>query len=60
MWSNIRTGLGPARSNEGTVWFKARLGHCFYTSDRQARPKSYLGFSGPNSFGTKHDGLGLD
>jgi hypothetical protein len=32
MWSNIRAGLGPARPNEGTTWFRAELGHCFYTS----------------------------
>jgi hypothetical protein len=32
MWSNIRTGLGPARPNKGTTWFRAGLGHCFYTS----------------------------
>jgi hypothetical protein len=32
MWSNIRTGLGPARPKEGTTWFRAGLGYCFYTS----------------------------
>jgi hypothetical protein len=31
MWSNIRVGLGPARPNESTTWFRAGLGHCFYT-----------------------------
>jgi hypothetical protein len=37
MWSNIRVGLGPARPNESTIWFRAvdrfraGLGHCFYT-----------------------------
>jgi hypothetical protein len=24
-----------------------------------ARPKNLLGFAGPNSFGTNHDGLGV-
>jgi hypothetical protein len=32
MWPNTRTGLGPARSKEGTTWFRAELGHYFYTS----------------------------
>jgi hypothetical protein len=32
MWSKIRAGLGPTRSKEGTTWFRAELGHCFYTS----------------------------
>jgi hypothetical protein len=30
--SNIRAGFGPVRPNEGTTWFRAGLGHCFYTS----------------------------
>jgi hypothetical protein len=33
MWSNIRTGIGPARPNEGTTWFKSGLGYCFCTLD---------------------------
>jgi hypothetical protein len=60
MWSNIRAGLGPARPNEGTAWFRAGLGHCFYTSAGTARPKNCLGFLGPNPFGTKHDEFGPD
>jgi hypothetical protein len=32
MWSNIRAEFRPARPNEGTTWFRAGLGHCFYTS----------------------------
>jgi hypothetical protein len=32
MWSNMRTGFGPARLNERTTWFRAGLDHCFYTS----------------------------
>jgi hypothetical protein len=32
MWSNIWAGLGPARPKKGTTWFRAGLGHCFYTS----------------------------
>jgi hypothetical protein len=32
MWSNIRAGLGPARPNKGTTWFRAGPDHCFYTS----------------------------
>jgi hypothetical protein len=41
-----RRGLGPGWA---TV-FALRAG--------TARPKSLLGFLGPNPFGTKHDGLG--
>ena len=58
MWSNIRAGLGPARPNEGTAWFRAGLGHCFYTSGWHGTAQKSLGFAGPNPFGTKHDGLG--
>jgi hypothetical protein len=58
MWSNIRAGLGPARPNEGTTWFRVGLGHCFYTSGWHGTAKNCLGFLGPNLFGTKHDGLG--
>jgi hypothetical protein len=32
MRSNIQAGLGPARPNEGTTWFRAGLDHCFCTS----------------------------
>jgi hypothetical protein len=32
MWSTIWAGLGLRRFNEGTVWFRVRLNHCFYTS----------------------------
>jgi hypothetical protein len=56
MWSNIRTELGPARPKEGTTWFRAGPGHCFYTSSWHG-PKKIFGFVGPNPFGTKHDGL---
>jgi hypothetical protein len=43
-----RYGLGPGWA---TV-FTLRAG--------TALPKSFLGFPGPNPFGTKHDGLGSD
>jgi hypothetical protein len=58
MWSNIRAGLGPARPNEGTAWFRAGLGHCFYTSGWHGTAQKLFGLFGPNPFGTKHDGLG--
>jgi hypothetical protein len=32
MWSNIWAGLGPTRPKEGTTWFRAGPGYCFYTS----------------------------
>jgi hypothetical protein len=59
VWSDIRAGLGPARPKEGTTWFRAGLGHCFYTSGwGTSWPKNLLGFAGLNPFGPKHDGLG--
>jgi hypothetical protein len=33
MWLNIWVGLEPALPNEGTIWFRARMDHNFYTSD---------------------------
>jgi hypothetical protein len=47
MWSNIRAGLGPARPNEGTTWFKAGLGHCFYTSGWHGTAQKLFGLSWP-------------
>jgi hypothetical protein len=47
MWSNIRTGLGPARPNEGTTWFRAGLGHCFYTSGWHGTAQKLFGLSWP-------------
>jgi hypothetical protein len=55
MWLNIRAGFGPARPNEGTTWFRVRLGHCFYTSGWHGTTQKLFGLSNP--FGTKHDGL---
>jgi hypothetical protein len=60
MWSNIRAGLGPALPNEGTTWFRAGPGPVFTFRAGTAWPKNCLGFPGPNLFGMKHDGLGLD
>jgi hypothetical protein len=45
MWSNIRAGLGPARPNEGTIWFRAGLGHCFYTSGWHGTAQKFFGLS---------------
>jgi hypothetical protein len=47
MWSNIRAGLGPARPNEGTTWFRAGLGHCFYTSGWHGTAQKMFGLSWP-------------
>jgi hypothetical protein len=47
MWSNIRAGLGPARPNEGTAWFRAGLGHCFYTSGWHGTTQKLFGLSWP-------------
>jgi hypothetical protein len=47
MWSNIRAGLGPARPNEGTAWFRAGLGHCFYTSGWHGTAQKLFGLSWP-------------
>jgi hypothetical protein len=47
MWSNIRAGLGPARPNEGTAWFRAGLGHCFYTSGWHGTAQKLSGLSWP-------------
>jgi hypothetical protein len=60
MWSNIRSGLGPARPKEGTTWFRAGLGWATVLTLRAgtARSKNLLDFVGPNPFGTNHDGLG--
>jgi hypothetical protein len=45
MWSNIRAGLGPARPNEGTAWFRAGLDHCFYTSGWHGTAQKLIGLS---------------
>jgi hypothetical protein len=45
MWLNIRTGLGPARPNEGTTWFRAGLVHCFYTSGWHDKAQKLFGLS---------------
>jgi hypothetical protein len=47
MWSNIRVGLGPARPNEGTTWFRAGLGHCFYTSGWHSTGQKFVGLYWP-------------
>jgi hypothetical protein len=47
MWSNIRAGLGPTRPNEGTMWFRAGLGHCFYTSGWYGTAQKLFGLSWP-------------
>jgi hypothetical protein len=47
MWSNIRAGFGPARPNEGTAWFRAGLGHCFYTSGWHGTAQKLFGLSWP-------------
>jgi hypothetical protein len=47
MWSNIRAGLGPARPNKGTTWFRAGLGHCFYTSGWHGTAQKLFGLSWP-------------
>jgi hypothetical protein len=47
MWSNIRAGLGPAWPNEGTTWFRAGLGHCFYTSGWHNTTQKFFGLSWP-------------
>jgi hypothetical protein len=49
MWSNIRIGLGPARANEGTTWFRAGLSHYFYTSGWHGMAQIFLGLSWPES-----------
>jgi hypothetical protein len=45
MWSNIRAGLGPAWPNEDTTWFRAGLGHCFYTSGWHGTAQKLFGLS---------------
>jgi hypothetical protein len=45
MWSNIRAGLGPARPNEGTTWFRVGLDHCFYTSGYHGTAQKLFGLS---------------
>jgi hypothetical protein len=47
MWSNIRAGLGPTRPNEGTAWFRAGLGLCFYTSGWHGTTQKLFGLSWP-------------
>jgi hypothetical protein len=47
MWLNIRAGLGPARPNEGTTWFRAGLGLCFYTSGWHDTVQKMFGLSWP-------------
>jgi hypothetical protein len=47
MRSNIRVGLGPARPNKGTTWFKAGLGHCFCTSGWHGTTQKFVGLSWP-------------
>jgi hypothetical protein len=43
MWSNIWIGLGPARPNESTAWFRIRLDHCFYTLGWQDAAQKVFG-----------------
>jgi hypothetical protein len=57
MWSNTRAGLGPARPKEGTTWFRAGLGHCFYTSGWHDTVQKLFGLYWPEP--VWHDGLGL-
>jgi hypothetical protein len=47
MWSNIWAGLGLARPNEGTTWFRTGLGHCFYISGRHDMTQKFFGLSWP-------------
>jgi hypothetical protein len=58
MRSNIRAGLGPARPNKDTTWFRTGLDHYFCTLGWHGKAKKMLGFPGSNPFGTKHDGIG--
>jgi hypothetical protein len=60
MWLNIRAELRLTRPYEGTTWFRADLGHWFYTLVWYDTVQKFLGFSGPNPFNTKHDGLWSD
>jgi hypothetical protein len=47
MWSSIQAGFGPARPNKGTTWFRAGLGHCFYTSGWHGTAQKMFGLSWP-------------
>jgi hypothetical protein len=47
MWSNTRARLGPARPKEGTTWFRAGLGHCFYTSGWHGTAQKSFGLCWP-------------
>jgi hypothetical protein len=47
MWSNIQAGLGPARPNEGTTWFRAGLDHCFCTSGWHDTAQKFVGLFWP-------------
>jgi hypothetical protein len=47
MWSNIWVGLGPARPNEDTTWFRGGLGHCFYNSGWHDTVQKFFGLSYP-------------
>jgi hypothetical protein len=47
MWSNIRVGLGPTRPNEGTTWFRAGLGHFFYSLGWHDTTQKMFGLSWP-------------
>jgi hypothetical protein len=57
MWSNMQAGLGPARPNEGTTWFRAGLGQCFYTSAWHDTAQKFFGLSWPEPVWHGADGL---
>jgi hypothetical protein len=55
MWSNDdRTGLGRHGPTKAQRGLEPDWTTVFALRDSTARPKSFLGFTGPNSFGTKH------
>jgi hypothetical protein len=58
MWSNIRLGLGRHDPNKARRGLGSGRTTVFTLRAGTARPRNFLGFAGPNPFGTKHDGLG--
>jgi hypothetical protein len=47
MWSNIWAEFGSAWPKEDTTWYRAGLGHCFYTSGWHDTAQKYFGLCWP-------------